>query len=111
MEDGAILGPLIRTPANIVRPALLHVRGPGHRQQQRHRLVGDPVLAVVEEQAGALGGQALRALRVVGEEVAQVAVPDRGMVGEDRLPLGHPVKGGGNRRVVRAHWAIVDRRT
>ena len=101
---------LMRTPANIVRPALLHAGRPRHRQQQRHRLVGDPVLAVVEEQAGALGGQALRALRVVGEQVPQVAVPDRGVVGQDRLPLGHPVEGGGNRRLVRAHGAIVDRR-
>ena len=97
MEDGAILGPVDPDAPEHVRPALLHVRGPRHRQQQRQGLVGDPVLAVVEVQASALGGQALRPSRVVGEQVTQVAVLDAGMVGKDRLPLGQPVKG----------WAIV----
>ena len=48
--------------------------------QQLQRLVGDPVLGVVEEEAGALGDQALAAVGVLGEDLAQVAVADLGVV-------------------------------
>ena len=42
------------------------------RRSSRERLVGDAVLRVVEVEAGRLGGQALAALGIVGEELAQV---------------------------------------
>ena len=103
VEDGAILGRVDPDAVEHVRPALLDPGSPGDRRSSGHRLVGDPVLAVVEEQAGTLGGQALGALRVLREQLPQVAVPDGGVVVQDRLPLGHPVQGGGNRRLVRAH--------
>ena len=64
---------LMRSPREhrvdpLAQPALL-----GQRDQQPQRLVGDPVLRVVEVQAGGLGGQPLAALGVVGEQLAQVA--------------------------------------
>ena len=51
-------------------------------------------LRVVEEDAGALGGQPSGPARVLGEQVAQVAVAQRGVVGQHGMPLGGPVEGG-----------------
>src|SRR5205823_7342795 len=50
------------------------------------RLVGDAVLGVVEEQAGALGGEPLTSPGVLGEQGAQVNVLDLLMVRLERLP-------------------------
>ena len=44
----------------------------GQLQQELQGLVGDAVLRVVEVDAGGLGGQPLAALRIVGEQSAQV---------------------------------------
>jgi hypothetical protein len=54
--------------------------------EQGHRLVGDPVLRIVKEEAGALGGEALAALRVLGEDLAQVALAKIGVVPLEGLP-------------------------
>ena len=48
--------------------------------EQLQRLVGDAVLGVVEEEPGALGDQALAAVGVLGEDLAQVALADLGVV-------------------------------
>ena len=66
---------LMCSPANIASrrscdAALARRASPSSTQ----RLVGDPVLRVVEVEAGAVGDEPLAALRVAGEEVAQVAV-------------------------------------
>ena len=52
------------------------------------RLVGDPVLRVVEEEAGALGGQPLAAVGVLGEQIAQVPLADLGVVLLQGVPRG-----------------------
>jgi hypothetical protein len=59
------------SPANIASRRLsTRARGPARRADQR--LVGEPVLGEVEVEAGAVGDEALAALRVGGEEVAQM---------------------------------------
>ena len=75
--------------AALLDPALL-----GQLAEQQQRLVGDPVLGEVEVEAGALGDQALAALGVGGEEVAQVLPLDLGVVPLERLPGGPPPETG-----------------
>ncbi len=58
----------------------------GEPQQQRERLVGDAVLRVVEVETGGLGSEALAALRILGEERAEVERADLLVVGVERLP-------------------------
>ena len=48
--------------------------GLGKLTQQAHGLVGDTVLGVIDEQAGACRGEALAARRIVGEQLAQMLV-------------------------------------
>ena len=71
---------LMCSPANIAsrRSSTPHSLASSAEQQQR--LVGDPVLGEVEVEAGAVGDQPLAALRVGGEEVAQVLALDLGEV-------------------------------
>ena len=66
-------------------------------QQQPQRLIGDAVLRVVEEQARALGREALRPAGIVGEQRAQMHVLDLRMMRRQRLP-GWRVGQGGHRR-------------
>ncbi len=77
---------LMCSPANIAsrRPSTSALLG--ELDQQLQRLVGDAVLGVVEEQPGALGDQALAAVWVLGEELAQVALADLGVVLLEGLP-------------------------
>jgi hypothetical protein len=58
----------------------------GELAEQLQRLVGDPVLRVVEEEAGALGGQPVAAIRVLGEDLAQVTVAELGVMPLEGLP-------------------------
>jgi hypothetical protein len=67
--------------------------------EQGQGLVGDPVLRVVENEAGALSRQALAAVGIVGEQVAEVAFADLGVVLLERLP-GRPTSEGGLRRLL-----------
>ena len=60
----------------------------GELEEELQRLVGDPVLRVVEEEARRLGGQALAAPGIVREELAQVQVPHLSVVGFEGLPGG-----------------------
>src|SRR5262249_37714783 len=89
MKDGAVLGDVDVLAAEHTGAALLDAALAGQLAQQHQRLVGDPVLREVEEEPGALGDQALAALGVAGEEIAQVVVADLGGVGLE------PVAGGG----------------
>ena len=52
------------------------------------RLVGDAVLRVVEVDAGRLEREPLAARGIVGEQLAQVASRERGVVRGERLPRG-----------------------
>ncbi len=84
---------LMRSPRNIasVRSAQPGLLGEGDEEPER--LVGDPVLRVVEVEAGGLGGQPLAALRVVGEQVAKVDVADLVVVLLERSPRGALTQG------------------
>ncbi len=55
-------------------------------QEQPQGLVGDALLRVVEVEAGALGREALAALGIRGEEIAQMLAADVGPVRFQRLP-------------------------
>ena len=58
----------------------------GELEEERQRLVGDAVLRVVEVDARRLRGEALAALRVVGEEIPQMQVADLLVVALQILP-------------------------
>lgn len=59
---------------------------PGQVEQQRQRLAGHAVLAVVDVQVADGQRQLAAALRVVGKQLAQRGRLDRGMVRGERLP-------------------------
>ena len=72
VQDGAVLRDVDVLAGEhrvdpLAEPGLL-----GELDEQAQRLVGDPVLRVVEEQALGLRGQAGAPLRIVGEQLAQV---------------------------------------
>jgi hypothetical protein len=48
--------------------------------EQLERLVGDPVLGVIQEEPRALGDQPLTAIGVLGEQLAEVPIADLGVV-------------------------------
>src|SRR3989442_994916 len=58
----------------------------GRPEQERQRFAGQPVLRVVEVEAGRLDGQPLAAAGIVGEERPQVDVLDRLVVLSQRAP-------------------------
>jgi hypothetical protein len=55
-------------------------------QKEIQRVVSDPILRIVEEQARRLGGQPLTSLRVLLEERPKMEVPDFLVVGLEGLP-------------------------
>ena len=63
---------LMRSPRNIASVRSREPDSSASSTSRRERLVGDPVLRVVEVEAGGLGGQPLAAPRIVGEQVAEV---------------------------------------
>ena len=77
---------LILSPRNMASIRVPESRLLCEPDEQSQGLVGDAVLRVVEEEAGSLGGQALAARRVVGEERAQMNVMHRPRVRLERLP-------------------------
>ena len=88
MEDGPVLGGVDVFAGEHGVATRLDPGGPGQANQERHRLVGDPVLGVIEHQIAGPGGQAGGPLGVVGEELAQVPVADVAEMRFKRLPLG-----------------------
>ena len=70
----------------------------GEGDEKAQGLGGDAVLGVVEKEAAGLGGEALAASGVFGEEIAQMLCANRGKVALQRLPRGALVErqaGGG----------------
>ena len=55
-------------------------------QEELNRLVGDAVLGVIEVDADGLGGQALPALGIFGEELPKMQLPDFQVMGFEGLP-------------------------
>ena len=72
VQDGAVFGDVDLVAAEHGVDAGAEAGLLGQLQQQLQRLVGDAVLRVVEEEADGLDGQALAALRIVGEEFAEM---------------------------------------
>ena len=66
---------LIRSPAEHRVDPLAEAGALGQGDEQPQRLVGDAVLGVVEVEVAGLERQALAAVGVLGEQVAQVDVP------------------------------------
>ena len=58
------------------------------REEERERLVGEPVLRVVEEDARRLGSHSLAPLGVGREQIAEVRVPDRLVMAPQGGPFG-----------------------
>jgi hypothetical protein len=86
VQDGTLLGDvdlLAMEQAVDVRPQIGLL---GELQEELERLVGDAVLRVVQEDADGLGGQALAAPRIVGEELPEMQTTDRPGVGFEGLP-------------------------
>ena len=71
--------------------ALGDTRVRGESQQQRHRLVGDEVLGVVEVEIAGFGGEPVPSVVIGGEQVPQGRRPDGAGVGGERLPGGRTV--------------------
>jgi len=70
----------MRSPRNIASRRSARPDCSAQLEQQRKRLVVDPVLGVVEVEPGALGRQPRPPLRVLGEQVAQVERLDLGVI-------------------------------
>src|SRR6185312_10502666 len=88
VQHGAILGGVDALAAEHRRDAALEVARRGQRAQQAQGIVVDALLGVVVVQARSLGHQALAALRVGGEQLAQVAGLKLVAVLLQGLPLG-----------------------
>jgi hypothetical protein len=86
VQHSAVLGHVDVLAAEHGVPALGHARLLGQRHEQPHRLVGDPVLGVVQVEPGRLGGQSFAPARVPGEQLAQVPPGDLVVVPLERLP-------------------------
>ena len=92
VEHGAVLRDVDVLAAEHRVASLGHAALVGELAEQPQRLVGDPVLGVVEEEAGALGDQPGAALGVLGEQVAQMALADLAVVLLEGPP-GRPLAG------------------
>ena len=77
---------LILSPRNMASMRWRKPRVLGQPEQQLQRLVGDPVLRIVEIDSGTLGRQSLAALRILGEELPQMQPLHLLMVGLQRRP-------------------------
>ena len=87
VQHRAVLGDVDLVAAEHRVDALTQAGPARQLQEETQRLVGDAVLRVVEVDAFAFDGQALAALRVGGEEVAQVGVAHLLEVLLERVPL------------------------
>ena len=86
VQDGAVLRDVDVLAAEHHVPALLEVRLLGQLEEQPHGLVGHAVLRVVEVEPDGLRPQPLAAVRILGEQVAQVALADLRVVTLERGP-------------------------
>ena len=86
VADGAVLGDVdVLAGEHRVDP-LAQAGRRGEVAQQRERLVGHPVLRVVERDPGRLGNEALASGRVGGEQVAKLDLRDLAVVALQRGP-------------------------
>ena len=85
---------LIRSPREHRLGPLGQPRLLGQRHQQLERLVGDPVLGVVQEQPRALGRQPLAAGGVGGEQLAQMHPLELAVVLPSAFQAGRSRSGG-----------------
>jgi len=70
------------------RVSALSDLGPaGEREQQAHRLLGDPVLGVVKDQVARTGDHPRRPLGIPREQLAQMDLGDLLVMGGQRGPL------------------------
>ena len=60
----------------------------GQVEEQRHRLAGDPVFGIIEEDLAEAQRKMLEALAVLGEELAHMSVGQGGLVLDQGLPGG-----------------------
>ena len=100
VQRGALLGGVDLLAAEHRVDARGEAGGFRQREEEALRLVGDPLLRVVEVEARRLGGQAFAARRVGREELAQRALAELPLVRCQRLPRG-------TRRPTRAAPAII----
>ncbi len=86
MQHGAVFGDVDLVAAEHRVDARAQPGFVGEFEQQLERLVGDAVLRVVEKEARGFGGEPRAALRIIGEELAQMRAADLLAVGRERLP-------------------------
>ena len=79
---------------------------PGQRHEQLQRCGVDPVLRVIEVQAGRLERESRPSLRVGGEELAEMPAANECMMREQRLP-GSPRCKIDSRREPGVHFSIL----
>ena len=103
-------------------PALLELRLLGQLEEQPHGLVGHAVLRVVEVEPDGLHPQPLAAVRILGEQVAQVALADLRVVTLEHAahagrcrngmtcsgPVMLPLLGSDRSRPQIPHWAVAN---
>ena len=86
VQHCALLGRIDLVAAPHRLDTLTHTAFIGQREQQAQRFVGNPVFGVVQIQACTFGRQALAALRIGVEQVAQACAADRVVMSDERLP-------------------------
>src|SRR6266516_4863914 len=102
VEDGPVLGDVDPLSSEHGVPPLREPALLGEPEQQTDRLVRDPVLRIVEIEAGAFRDEPLPTHGIAGEELAEVPLADRRVVPLERRPGGaRPERCG--RGVGRAH--------
>ena len=88
VQDGAFFGDVDLVALEHGVDARAKAAFVGELQEELERFVGDAVFGVVEEDAEGFQTQALAALRILGEELAQVQRLHLGEVGFEGLPGG-----------------------
>jgi hypothetical protein len=100
VQDGAILGGVDRLAPEHRIDARTQVRGLCQVEQQTERLVGDPILGIIQIQTGRLECEAFAPLRVLAEERPQMERFHLALVFDEGLPsrqLGETARGGVHR--------------
>jgi hypothetical protein len=86
VQDGPVLRHIDVLAAEHGIPPFRHARLGGQLDQQPHRLVGDPVLRVVQVEPGRLRAHPLAPSRIGSEQLPQMPVGHLGVVPLERLP-------------------------
>ncbi|GIW05419.1 MAG: hypothetical protein KatS3mg060_0224 [Dehalococcoidia bacterium] len=90
VEDRAVLGDVDRVAAEHRVDALPQTARVREGDKEPDRLVGQPVLRVVEVDADTLGDQPLATLRICSEQIAQVDILHPLVMRLERLPFRPP---------------------